>query len=565
MNKRLLEKEEENICKEYVSGTLSIENLSKKYHIGKIKIKEILKNNEIEIKKAGGKKSIIKNVLSDYKIEKYPIKEGFHYIAIDKNKNYETNDYMNKGGFLTKHIKKAYNKESSLHERRKYYMATGDYWWEQWFDIIEVENSVTKKCPYCDWETIDVNNRSGSFEQHLLQKHNISKIEHLKKYPEDKSFFKTVVPIINRQFDDNRDNYVVCKICGKKLARIDNHHLKTHNITKYDYIKLYGDENILSKTYYERECDNMITLNKTMKFRKNSKAELEIKDFITKLGFKCKSNRTILNGKEIDIFIPDINLGIEYNGLKWHTEWFGRKDNKYHLNKLNICKNNNVDLINIFEDEYAINKKIVLSKIKHILLKDNLELPKIYGRKCIIRKIDSTIAKPFLETNHIQGFVKSSYYIGAFFNDTLIAVMTFMNLGDNKWELTRFASDITKVCCGVGGKLFSFFKKNINFDEVKSFADRRWTLKENDNIYVKLGFQLKSYIRPNYTYYNPKVNKYKRFHKSNFRKERIIKMDKRFNKNMTETEMMRKLGYDRIWDCGLLKYVYYNDTGREKK
>ena len=25
---------------------------------------------------------------------------------------------------------------------------------------------------------------------------------------------------------------------------------------------------------------------------------------------------------------------------------------------------------------------------------------------------------------------------------------------------------------------------------------------------------------------------------------------------MTETEMAKELGYDRIWDCGLIKYVW---------
>ena len=31
-------------------------------------------------------------------------------------------------------------------------------------------------------------------------------------------------------------------------------------------------------------------------------------------------DRNILNGKEIDIFIPKLKIGVEYNGLYWHSE-----------------------------------------------------------------------------------------------------------------------------------------------------------------------------------------------------------------------------------------------------
>ena len=53
---------------------------------------------------------------------------------------------------------------------------------EQWFDIKEVENKETRKCPLCDWKTIDVYNKSGALEMHLRKKHNISRDEYLKLY-----------------------------------------------------------------------------------------------------------------------------------------------------------------------------------------------------------------------------------------------------------------------------------------------------------------------------------------------------------------------------------------------
>ena len=125
----------------------------------------------------------------------------------------------------------------------------------------------------------------------------------------------------------------------------------------------------------------------------------------------------------------------------------------------------------------------------------------------------------------------------------------------NIWELTRFATKIDYVCQGLGGKLFKYFVKNYEPIEIKSFADRRWTLDESNNLYVKLGFKLSKILPPDYKYYNNSLNKYERIHKFSLRKQRL---NKKYGLSlaMTETEMAKELGYDRIWDCGLLKYVW---------
>ena len=535
---------------------MNIENLALKYHVGKLKIKALLLENGVEMRKRGGQKLDIAYKVSDWKIEKYPMEDGFHYIARFREDGKEFNDYMNQGGFLTSYIKERFGCEiPTLYDRRKYYMETGDYWWEQWFDIIKVENKPTKKCPYCDWETADVENRSGAFEVHLKEKHGMSKMEYLKEFPEDKTYFALVNETLNRQMCENEDEYVVCAICGKKLARIDWRHLRKHNITQKEYIKKYG-QNTVSKKYHDTMSSIAIQSNMDMTITKHSTPENEIKEFIKKLGFVSKSDRKVLHGKEIDIFIPQIQTGIEYNGNLFHTEYKGGKNRKYHLCKTELCKKNGVKLIHIFEDEYFEKRDIVLNKIKHILKKcDNL--PKVYGRKCKVRQIHYYDSINFLEQFHIQGGVASTVYYGAFYEDKLIAVMTFKRSDINQWELTRFASDYNYVCCGVGGKLFKHFVKKYNPETVKSFADRRWTVDEENNLYLQLGFEFDEYVEPDYKYYNPKIDRYKRFHKFGFRKQKLLKQyPDLLTPTMTETEMTRALGYDRIWDCGLIKYVW---------
>ena len=285
-----------------------------------------------------------------------------------------------------------------------------------------------------------------------------------------------------------------------------------------------------------------------------SEAEREIYEYICSLigsDEVIKKDRSILNGKEIDILIPKYNIGIEYNGLKWHSEEFN-KDSEYHLFKTNECKKKGVNLIQIFEDEYLFHKEIVFEKIKHILGKSE-DKPKIYGRYCSIVEVNNETAKIFLEKNHIQGYGKSSVCLSALYNGKIIAVMTFKKFDNGNWELTRFASDYKYICCGVGGKLFKYFIKKYNPNEVKSFADRRWTVND-ENLYIKLGFELDGILKPDYRYvYSDKTTE--RIHKFNFRKNTL---NRKYGLPliMTESKMAKELGYYKIWDCGLYRYVW---------
>ena len=264
-------------------------------------------------------------------------------------------------------------------------------------------------------------------------------------------------------------------------------------------------------------------------------------------------NREILRNREIDIYIPLLKLGIEYNGLHWHSERLGKGKN-YHLDKLNKCNEQGIRLIQIFEDEWINHREICESKLKQICgLNTN---PKIYARKCEIREItNKNEAYEFLDKNHIQGRTGFTIALGTYYNNELVGVMTFKKEKEGYWDLNRFATDINHQCIGIGGKLFKYFIRNYPFIEIKSFADRRWTTDPTNNLYTKLGFAFDSFVPPTYWYYNPKISRIERFHKFGFRKQHLHKQYG-LPLTMTEREMTETLGYTRIWDCGLIKYVY---------
>lgn len=267
-------------------------------------------------------------------------------------------------------------------------------------------------------------------------------------------------------------------------------------------------------------------------------------------------------GKELDIFIPSKKVAIECNGLYWHSELRG-KDKNYHLDKTILCENNDIRLIHIFEDEWLYNKNIFSSKIKHILGYHST-LPKIYARKCYIEEINNDYKKEFLECYHNQGNDNSTIKLGMWYSDgneeTLVSVMTFSKKrkifgysDSDGYELVRFANDSEYIVLGGFGKLLKYFIKQYNPNSIITYADRRYS---NGKIYLENGFNLKNISDPSY-YYIRRNNGdgRKRLHRYSLSKNNIKKKYPNiYDGSLTEKELVKKLGYIRIWDCG--QYVF---------
>ena len=186
---------------------------------------------------------------------------------------------------------------------------------------------------------------------------------------------------------------------------------------------------------------------------------------------------------------------------------------------------------------------------------DKSQCKVVGARKCEIKEILKNDAEQFLNTYHIQGYAASTVYLGAHYNNELVGVMTFLKEKDGMWNLTRFSTNTNYSLPGLANKLFTSFVKTYRNEikEVKSFLDRRWSFGET-NVYDKMGFKLVEVEKPDYRY----VVGDKRMHKFGFRKQKLNKL---YNLplSMTEKEMCDKLGFERIWDCGLYKYVWYNE------
>ncbi len=266
---------------------------------------------------------------------------------------------------------------------------------------------------------------------------------------------------------------------------------------------------------------------------------------------KIKSDRTILNGKELDIYIPEHNLAIEFNGIYWHSELNG-KDKNYHLNKTMQCEEKGIQLIHVFENEWLTKKDIVLSIIHS---KMNIFSKRLYARQCTVKEISKAEKIHFLEENHLQGDDKSSIKIGLFYNSELVGVMTFdisqQNI-NNQYVMHRFCSKLNYQIIGGASKLLNYFVKNHNPDSIITYADRRYS---NNGFYETIGFDKGECTLASEWYFGKDIIGID--DKLNWQKDNLVSKLDKFDNNLTVWENMMINGYDRIWDCGNYEFIWF--------
>ena len=277
-----------------------------------------------------------------------------------------------------------------------------------------------------------------------------------------------------------------------------------------------------------------------------SKMERELAIFLSNLGLNVRENsKRIIPPQELDIYIPEFNIGIELNGLYWHSD--DKKDKNYHLNKTELCEERRIQLIHIFEDEWMFKQDIVKENIKEIL-GVNRNYTYVKPEDCVINEINSKTKNEFLENFHIEGKDNSVVKLGSFYNNNLVSVMTFAyndiskGVKSNKdvWKIRRFCTNYNYNTPGIENEFLNYFKENYKWKSIFVYIDRRWG---GRSLYEKLGFKEVNRTEPNYWY----VDKYRRIHR--------FKLRKGNNKgNLSEQTIRRNEGYSVIWDCGNIKF-----------
>lgn len=284
-----------------------------------------------------------------------------------------------------------------------------------------------------------------------------------------------------------------------------------------------------------------------------SSLELWIRSILNEHHIKYESNvRTLLDGKELDVYIPSKHIAIECNGIYWHSTTI--KSSQYHKDKFKNCLKNNIQLLTFWEDQ-IINKPAIVESV--LLSKLGIYERRIGARKCKAREITNKESRRFLQFNHIQGPTNAKICIGLFYNDKLEGVMTFngrtklsgsKTINPDEWELTRFCTSLNTQIIGAADKLLSYFIKHYNPHKIISFSSNDISVGE---LYKKLGFTTDGHISNAYWYIDDKT--LQRHHRSTFTKSAIKRLGIDIE-GKTETELMSELPYRKIYDSGHIRW-----------
>lgn len=248
-----------------------------------------------------------------------------------------------------------------------------------------------------------------------------------------------------------------------------------------------------------------------------------------------------VNGFEVDVLIPELNLGVEYHGLFWHKE-----KPSLHAQKLWGVRKGGVRLIQVWEDDWQLKNSLVKRKLAHVFGFSSLSC--VGARQCTLKTLTNADVRQFHEQNHIQGHKNCQTIRGLVFDDVLVAVMGF-----NRNVLERFSTS----CRVVGGfsKLFKPFTDE--HDKIKTFADLMWT-DPDVNVYRKNGFRQVGVTRPNYFYWSDKTKV--RENRMKYQKHKLNGMPG-FSAEKTEEQIMLENGFYRIYDAGHLKLEWIKPSG----
>lgn len=270
---------------------------------------------------------------------------------------------------------------------------------------------------------------------------------------------------------------------------------------------------------------------------------LKITNFIKSLDIDVKINdRVAIKPFELDCYMPSYKLAVEINGLYWHS----REETAKHIDKLRLCNENGIRLIQFTDKQINENFEVCASILGHALGKSS----KIFARKLKVVEIDSSTFRTFCEENHIEGSTNSSVRLALVDEaNKIYSVMGFAKdrFGSCDWELTRFCTVLGYTVVGGASKLFA--KRPIGTILSYSYADYY-----HGTVYESLGFKYGGNTAPNYFWTNRKGDTLSRYQTQKHKLSSLLGMS--YNPGLTEEANMKANGWNKYIGCGSKRWIF---------
>ena len=415
---------------------------------------------------------------------------------------------------------------------------------------------VRKEHDYCSrkcskdagtWKNLDIDfvAARNKARQTCLERYGVDnpmKVDHLKpkaNYDVSVARDKARQTCLERYGVDNpmKNNDIAMRsIIARQLTNTQKHqeYIRSCGVNSTDYIPIgrhgdYKSREMVRQIYgVDKPKIETIQLNyknwwlnaKQLGLYSKTRLQDGIAEFIESYVSIVRNTRQVIPPQEIDIFIPSHNIAVEVNGVYWHNSF--RIDKDYHANKTNTAQQSGIQLIHIWENDWANKRDIVQSLI---LSKLGITV-KIMARKCTVQKVPKLDADEFFNNNHLKGSGKNGITYGLYYDNELVMCMRFARHPKYEWELLRMSSKLGITVVGGMSKILAHFKRQHCSSQLMSYVDRDIS---NGKSYYAVGFELLSVTGPSYWYVDSKMNVH---HRQQYQRKLIGKSEEEYTKEM---------------------------------
>ena len=308
----------------------------------------------------------------------------------------------------------------------------------------------------------------------------------------------------------------------------------------HNKLLLYNDR------YYVRKEDIDEIIKHTPQNRNQSVLENNIIYYIESIynGTIIRNTKDIIKPKELDIYLPDLKLAIEVDGI-WHHSTNNYTPKDYHLSKTKACENLGIRLIHITEWEWVNRQDICKSIIASAL---GIYQTKIYARLCDIRDISQNELDNFLNINHIQGKIKATYKIGLFYKDELVQIIC---IGKSRYKKDEM--ELLRMCTKLHTQVIGGFSKLMKYQPYNNLISYVDLSKFNGNSYINTNWSIIGSSSPSYAYYKQNI----KLNRLDTQKHKLKDLlGDLYNPNETEIQNMIRCNWLQVYDCGTIKLQY---------
>lgn len=278
-----------------------------------------------------------------------------------------------------------------------------------------------------------------------------------------------------------------------------------------------------------------------------SKPETEIVEWLCAKGAVVEQqNRRLIAPAELDIWLPEQRIAIEFNGAHWHADDQQRKNTA--LTKYQTLQAQGVRLISIFDFEWQRRRNAV----ENILEAAIGQQAAVGGRQVSVKPITAAESRVFMDQWHISGFVAGQAYLGLFHKNALIGAATF---GKSRFEadtaeLLRYATS----CHVIGGlpKIIKAGHRSLEFEKLVSYCDLRFGTGKS---YAKAGFTLVAVTPPDYWWFKKNLH-FSRYQTQKHKLEKHVEFAAFYSDRLTEREICEAAGFRKITGVGHQKWEW---------